>query len=599
TSGVDMRRYNPPASNEVAVVFVQNPDGLIPPEDLVVKTRGGELRRVSSLDQHVDALTYPLLNPTGKPGWTKEIPYSNASEADKRKYVTRREYLSYMLADRDDVFNPIHYAGRLTQEYVVVNYARMESDRLMWLSENQAQLRAGQYAVQNQARRLAQELNAEYEPVKVLPSSHPGSPRYMSKQYQDAMAIVRRYGCPDIFLTITCNPAWKEVAENCFLPGASGTKIKVTAGERPTILSRVFHLKKVALLKEIKDGLFGAPVAHVHVIEYQKRGLPHAHFLITLANGHKLNTPERVDALLSAQIPDPEQDGELYELVKHNMIHGMSDGCGTMRQGCCVVGPCDRGTWYPCLKSGPCNKKFPKEYSEVTAFTENAYVKMKRPNNGRQIDFGGGRVADNRFVVPYCPYLLRRYNAHINCEVVSGLRAVKYLYKYIYKGLDRADIDLVGETLVVDEIENHLNARYVSPPEAAMRILGKPLLGRSHAVIALHVHLPGERLDAVAVDDAECDAGGSGEEDNGAEGNDDPYSTDIQDEDDGTPRPLLKSMLLAYFRLNEQDPFARDKSYMEIPEFYRFVIGAVLYLLTLTFKVGRAKRSLGSPCSQR
>lgn len=72
-----------------------------------------------------------------------------------------------------------------------------------------------------------------------------------------------------------------------------------------------------------------------------------------------------------------------------------------------------------------------------------AYVKMKRPNNGRQIDFGGGRVADNRFVVPYCPYLLRRYNAHINCEgsylvqtlsmscglVVSGLRAVKYLYK--------------------------------------------------------------------------------------------------------------------------------------------------------------------------
>ncbi|KAH7703395.1 hypothetical protein AAVH_29433 [Aphelenchoides avenae] len=270
----------------------------------------------------------------------------------------------------------------------------MESDRLMWLSDHQNEIRAAQYSVQNQARQIAEEMNVDYEAVKVLPASHPGSPRYMQKQYQNAMAIVRRYGRPDIFLTITCNPSWREIKENCELHFADGHTVKLTAGDRPTILSRVFHLKKKALLDEIKNGLFGVPVAHGHVIEYQKRGLPHAHFLITLADGHKLNTVERVDAIMSAQIPDRVADPELYDLVKKDMIHGI------------------------------------------------AYVKLKRPDNGRVVDFGGGRIADNRFVVPYCPYLLRRYNAHINCEVVAGLKAVKYLYKYIYTGLDRADVEI-------------------------------------------------------------------------------------------------------------------------------------------------------------
>lgn len=148
TSGVDLRVYNPPAANEVAAIFVQNPDGLIPPEDLVVTTRGGDLRRISSLDRYVDALTYPLFNPTGRPGWTKEMPYANPLSGDRRQYITRREYLCYSLADRDLVFNPLHLGGRLTQEYIVVNYARMESDRLMWLSDHQNEIRAAQYSVQ-------------------------------------------------------------------------------------------------------------------------------------------------------------------------------------------------------------------------------------------------------------------------------------------------------------------------------------------------------------------------------------------------------------------------------------------------------------------
>lgn len=45
----------------------------------------------------------------------------------------------------------------------------------------------------------------------VLPSSFTGGPRYMVQNYQDAMAICRTFGNPDIFMTFTANPKWPEI----------------------------------------------------------------------------------------------------------------------------------------------------------------------------------------------------------------------------------------------------------------------------------------------------------------------------------------------------------------------------------------------------
>ena len=51
--------------------------------------------------------------------------------------------------------------------------------------------------------------------------------------------------------------------------------------DQPDIIARVFQHKLKSLMEDIKKNhIFGVPVAFVYVIEFQKRGLPHAHILI-------------------------------------------------------------------------------------------------------------------------------------------------------------------------------------------------------------------------------------------------------------------------------------------------------------------------------
>ena len=57
--------------------------------------------------------------------------------------------------------------------------------------------------------------------------------------------------------------------------------------------TRVFKLKKDQLMQDIKTGgVLGKVVAHMHVVEFQKRGLPHIHILVILAERDRNITPE-------------------------------------------------------------------------------------------------------------------------------------------------------------------------------------------------------------------------------------------------------------------------------------------------------------------
>jgi hypothetical protein len=44
-----------------------------------------------------------------------------------------------------------------------------------------------------------------------LPSSVHGSPHHMTTLVRNALILVSEFGCPHVFITLTCNPKWPEI----------------------------------------------------------------------------------------------------------------------------------------------------------------------------------------------------------------------------------------------------------------------------------------------------------------------------------------------------------------------------------------------------
>ena len=96
----------------------------------------------------------------------------------------------------------------------------------------------------------------------------------------------------------------------------------------------------------------------------------------------------------------------------------------------------------------------------------------------------------NQYVVPYCPQLLLLFDCHLNIEISARLGTVKYLSKYIYKGPDRATMEISSG--MQDEIKAHLDGCFIGPTEACWKIFEFNMHGESPAVQRLPIYLPNE-----------------------------------------------------------------------------------------------------------
>ena len=155
-------------------------------------------------------------------------------------------------------------------------------------------------------------------------------------------------------------------------------------------------------------------------------------------------------------------------------------------------GPC--GALNPknvCMQDNECKCRYPRPFNENTIQGKDSYPVYHRRDDGRRAKVRG-KMLDNRWVVPYNPYLLRMFNCHINVVVCSSIKAVKYIYKYIYKGHDKASfsIDQPDADGNIDEIKRYIDARWVTPLEAMWRIFGFPLCANYPHVLQLPLHLP-------------------------------------------------------------------------------------------------------------
>jgi len=158
---------------------------------------------------------------------------------------------------------------------------------------------------------------------------------------------------------MTTNPKWPEILHSLF----TGQ----TATDCSDIVSWVFEQKKKALLKLIDNGFFGTTIAHIHTIEFQKRGLPYIHLLIFLHPQHRIRDSYHINSMISAQLPNPQLQPLLYAKVTKYMLHS---SCGADNPQAKY------------MVNGKCSKHFPKEYRERTDWAEDSYPLYTRPNNG-------------------------------------------------------------------------------------------------------------------------------------------------------------------------------------------------------------------------
>ena len=109
-----------------------------------------------------------------------------------------------------------------------------------------------------------------------------------------------------------------------------------------------------------------------------------------------------------------------------------------------------------CMQNGKCKKKVPKPLQQQTHFSVTGYPLYRRHGEHRA-ELRCHAVNDS-WVVPYNPHLLMKFNCHMNVEVCTTVKSVKYIFKYIHKGNDAAHIEIRQNYLNHDEILQYLSA---------------------------------------------------------------------------------------------------------------------------------------------
>ncbi|XP_017221478.2 uncharacterized protein LOC108198225 [Daucus carota subsp. sativus] len=519
-------------SNEVGAIMVGDLEDTCGERDIIIHSIKHGLQRISDIHPKLMALQYPLLFPRGEDGYSDDIPYEKTKNnaGKKRTRVTMKEYYSYRLQVRYNEGNTPRLGGRLFQQYIVDSFSAIEQARLWWYRTHQTTLRNDLYTNIKKSLSMGEGSTTNVGKGFILPASFLGSRRYMQQCFQDALAVCRHIGHPDIFLTMTTNPLWDEIIHMMKnMPGCLPV-------DSPDVTARVFKLKLDQIVDDIKDkGYFGKCAAIMYVVEFQKRGLPHVHMLIWLDTNSKKKLNANVDSFVSAEIPDPDKDPIGYKAVARHMMHGP---CGLLN------------TKSPCMKDMKCSKHFPKKYQSQTMFDQSGFPVYKRRNTGITVKKGNHEL-DNQYVVPYNRDLLVKYQCHMNVEICCHARSLKYLFKYCLKGHDRATVEISNKTneaqstsadVPRDEIQAYFDGRYICGAEAAYRIFGFDIHYRSISVLRLSFHLPGKRNCTFR----------EGEE----------LHKVVQRE------KFKQSQLEAFFQLNQKDINARKFTYDEIPRYY-------------------------------
>uniref|UniRef100_A0A0D3E6U1 ATP-dependent DNA helicase n=1 Tax=Brassica oleracea var. oleracea TaxID=109376 RepID=A0A0D3E6U1_BRAOL len=188
------------------------------------------------------------------------------------------------------------------------------------------------------------------------------------------------------------------------------------------------------------------------------------------------------------------------------------------------------------------------------------YVLYRRRRNENESVVKSGANLNNTFVVPHNINLLKKYKVHINVEWCNRTSAVKYLFKYITKGVGRAsaviekgNTETTSDTMASgepkekvikqrNEIQEYIEARYLSACESMWQTFAFHIHKRKSSVEKFIIHLEGE------------------------------HNITIKETDNLVRvirKPgIEKTMFTEWMVLCRRSEFARTLTYVQIPEYF-------------------------------
>ena len=480
----------------------------------------------------LEPFAYPLLYCYGENGWGKECK----PEVQLNQYIMSKILKGERIAipsllnpDYKLMMNRRQAMPRLAQVWVVDSVSRMIDMHLNFVRNNQSLIRGGEqplYDASQQENNGGEEFALPVAPVQhvLCPASVTGSRRHLAGRAKEALAVASHIGGSTEFLTLTVNAKWREIQEVC----GNGQ----TAFDRADAVAQVFQEKLKVLIANLKSGKYhgakmvyidiwdaelgiwvndevGKYVPHdangesimdylVFVLEYQHRGLPHAHIVYRIK--YAPEGPRRGDSPEEARVKEQkvvewidgktvvtECDGRRTREVYYPSICAYRPGKPIIRANTPrtpdeeaqalvddLIGECELHTCAVaengCKNTpmSPCKRHFDKFVpNNRTTFDDRGRPVYRRP------------LDRDLKVVGHNPFILIDWGAHHNVESSTSVLSILYLYNYLFKGnkkvVARALLDPEHENEgveAIDEIEIYVKGRLLCAHDAVNRGLG-------------------------------------------------------------------------------------------------------------------------------
>ncbi|XP_068507192.1 uncharacterized protein [Syngnathus scovelli] len=279
----------------------------------------------------LEAMAFPVQFPTGK----------NTLDEGRQIKLTPSKYFKTRLCCVDERFardtNYLFFAQFVTEIYQATSSMRIQ------LRKGKPFTRDGR-RINNamlQDKREVEKLVRSKDAVRFMTPLR-GTPAYWERTTKDLFAMIRQLGTPTFFCTFSAaEMRWEEVI----------TAIKAQQGEvvnfaeldwatkceilrsNPVTTMRMFDKRVEALFRDLilsPAQPIGEVVDYFYRLEFQHRGSPHIHCLIWVKGAPVFEEAsegaicEFVSRYISAQLPDPEKEPELYKKVTEVQMHSKS-----------------------------------------------------------------------------------------------------------------------------------------------------------------------------------------------------------------------------------------------------------------------------------